>query len=385
MKKTIKANTVLLLVIVGLGACQNTSKDVVADKDSHEHFDVIELTDSQVNLAKISTSILEKTELSTVIKVTGKIDVPPQNMVAVSAPMSGFLKHTKLLPGLHLKKGEVIAVMEDQSYIQLQEDYLSNEAEMIYSKGEFERQEQLLNGNAGSNKLFEDAKSKYENNLIKRKALSEKLKMLGIQSNQLSASNLSSTIKIVSPIDGYVSKVNVNVGKYIQATESMFELVNPEDIHLNLTIFESDVHSLYIGQKVYAYNNSQPNIIYPCEIILIGQDVSADRHVEVHCHFEKYDKSLIPGMYMNGEIQSNLKSVYALPEKAIVNFEGKNYVFVETEQLHFVMKEVQLGLREFEKVEIINFSDFDGKKIVFEGAYTLLMKSKNSETEGHAH
>jgi membrane fusion protein, heavy metal efflux system len=385
MKNKIKANALLVIVVLGFGACQNVGKEAVENKNEHEHADVIELSDSQANLAKISTSNLEKTDLSSVIKVTGKIDVPPQNMVAVSAPMSGFLKHTKLLPGLHLKKGEVIAVMEDQSYIQLQEDYLSNEAEMIYSKGEFERQQQLLKGNAGSNKLYEDAKSKYENNLVKRKALSEKLKMLGIQSSQLSASNLSSTIKIVSPIDGYVSKVNVNVGKYVQATEAMFELVNPEDIHLNLTIFESDVHSLYIGQKVYAYNNTQPDIIYPCEIILIGQDVSADRHVEVHCHFEKYDKSLIPGMYMNGEIQSNLKSVYALPEKAIVNFEGKNYVFVETERLHYIMKEVQLGLREFEKVEIVNFSELEGKKVVHEGAYTLLMKLKNSDSEGHDH
>jgi cobalt-zinc-cadmium efflux system membrane fusion protein len=60
--------------------------------------------------------------------VNGKIDVPPQNMVSISVPLGGYLKSTKLLEGMHISKGEVIAIMEDQQYIQLQQDYLTAKA-----------------------------------------------------------------------------------------------------------------------------------------------------------------------------------------------------------------------------------------------------------------
>lgn len=42
----------------------------------------------------------------------------------------------------------------------------------------------------------------------------------------------------------------------------MFELVNPSNIHLVLTVFEKDINKLSIGQNLYAYsnNNTDKNI-----------------------------------------------------------------------------------------------------------------------------
>ena len=69
---------------------------------------------------------------------------------------------------------------------------------------------------------------------------------------------MSRSINVYSSIDGFVSKVNVNIGKYVNPTDVLFELINPEDIHLNLKVFEKDLDKLSIGQKIVAFNNNQP-------------------------------------------------------------------------------------------------------------------------------
>ena len=160
-------------------------------------------------------------------------------------------------------------------------------------------------------------------------------------------------------------------------TEILFELVNTNDIHLNLKVFEKDLYYLSIGQKLIAYNNNQPDKKHHCEIILISQDLTADRTADVHCHFEDFDKTLLPGMYMNAEIQVSGIQTPAIAEEAIVNFEEKNYVFIEKGNHEYQMREVETGTQEKGFIEIKNSTAFSGKQIVTKGAYTLLMTLKN--------
>uniref|UniRef100_UPI001C2EFBAC efflux RND transporter periplasmic adaptor subunit n=1 Tax=Mucilaginibacter humi TaxID=2732510 RepID=UPI001C2EFBAC len=65
-------------------------------------------------------------------------------------------------------------------------------------------------------------------------SLAEKLQLIGIHTRNISASKISRSVNIYSPITGFVSKVNVNIGKYVSPTEVLFELVNPTDIHRHL-------------------------------------------------------------------------------------------------------------------------------------------------------
>jgi cobalt-zinc-cadmium efflux system membrane fusion protein len=130
-----------------------------------------------------------------------------------------------------------------------------------------------------------------------------------------------------------------------------------------------------------AYSKSNSDKKFDCDIILISQDVSVDGSAEVHCHFSKYDKSLFPGMYMNAEIELKSNQVLAIEEQAIVNFEGKNYVFVKQGKQTFEMLEVEVGTKENGWVEVLNSSNFDEKEIVSKGAYTLLMALKNKVEE----
>ena len=337
------------------------------------------LNDAQMKNAGIETGRIEQKLISSILKVNGKIDVPPQNMISISVPLGGYLKSMKLLEGMYVKKGQIIAITEDQQYIQLQQDYLTAKVQLSMNEKEFERQKELNKTQASSDKVFEQAKATYLSQTILVKSLEEKLKLISINPTTLEVNTISKSINIYSPISGFVSKINVNMGKYISPTDILFELVNPSDIHLALTIFEKDIDKLSIGQSLMAYTNNNPTNKYLCKIILIGKDFSENRTTEVHCHFENYDKNLLPGMYMNAEIDIQSKSFQTLPQEAVVSFKGKNFVFIEKENKQFEMVEIQLGVVQDQYAEINSNVDLSNKNIVLKGAYSLLMKIKNSE------
>lgn len=339
------------------------------------------LTDAQIKNAGIQTGIIEEKEISSTIKLSGKIDVPPQNLVSISVPMGGYLKYTNLLQGMHVNKGQVLCVVEDQQYIQLQEDYLLAKARIGFAKAEFERQKELNQSKASSDKVYQQAQADYNSLSVMIKSYGEKLKFAGINPNSVSTKSISKSINIYSPISGYISKVNVNIGKYVSPSDILFEIVNPTDIHLALTVFEKDINKLKIGQSVIAYTNTNPEKKYQCKIILIGQDFSENKSTEMHCHFLKYDKSLLPGMYMNAEIELHSQKSNALPSEAIVTYEAKNYIFIVKANKQFEMTEVTLGNTENGYSEILSSDHLEGKSIVIKGAYALLMKMKNVEEE----
>lgn len=371
-----------LIFIILLGVVAACSNSETTDPNAETKvLNSVTLNDAQFESAKIATGKLEEKLISSTIKVNGKIDVPPQNLVSVSVPLGGYLESTKLLPGMHLNKGEVIAVLQDQQYIQLQQDYLITKSKLELAELDFKRQKDLNQSKASSDKSFQQARSEYQSMKITLSALAEKLRLININPNSLTENNLSKSIRLKAPFDGFVSKVNVNIGKYVNPTDVLFELVDPKDIHLNLKVFEKDLIQLSVGQKLYAYSNSQPDKKFKCEIILISQDITSDRTAEVHCHFEKYDKTLLPGMYMNAEIDLKNKVSLSIQEKAVVNFEGSNYLFVKTAKNTFEMREVKLGNAENGWVEVINLEKFSNKQIVTDGAYALLMTLKNESEE----
>lgn len=343
----------------------------------------VELTDAQLKNSEIQTGKIQQQNISSPLKVNGVIDVPPQNMVSISVPMGGYLKSTTLLEGMHISKGAVIATMEDQQYIQLQQDFLTAKAQFGSIEKEFFRQRDLNQIKASSDKVFEKAQAEYTSQKVLVKSLSEKLKLIGINPDNLNENDISRSISIHSPIDGFVSSVKQNIGKYVTPTDVLFELVNPEDIHLALTVFEKDLDKLLIGQKIIAYNNNQQNKKYECKIILIGKDISHERAVTVHCHFEQYDKSLIPGMYMNAEVQVATNNAFVIPNDGLVRFEGKHYVFTQTDNKKYQMHEVSTQNSEngFTQIIFADTTQVKNKIFVTKGAYTLLMKMKNTKEE----
>ena len=277
-------NIVGIFVLLLLWSCGN-KENTTEENTTEATENVLKLSDKQLKAFSLTTVELQERNVTKTLKLNGTVDVPPQNLVSVSSALGGYVKSTKLLPGMHFRKGEVIAVMEDNQFIQLQQDYLTARAQLQNAEAEYHRQKQLNQSKASSDKVYLQAKANYETLLISQKALEEKLRMIHINPSNVSVNNIKRTASVYAPFDGFVSQVFVNVGKYVSPSDVLFELVDPKDLHLNLKVFEKDWDKISIGQSLTAYTNSHPEKKYGGEIILISKNISQDRAVEVHAHF----------------------------------------------------------------------------------------------------
>lgn len=367
----------LLLLIL---SCNNSNSSTQENKKTNDNSQTLVVTPEQQKTIGLRVARPELRSLAQTIRVSGMIDVPPQNLVSVSVPLGGYLRQTKLLTGMHIRKGELIAEIEDAQYIQLQEDYLTVKAKLAAAETEYYRQRDLNASKASSDKALQQAQAEYHSLRVRLSALSEKLKLINIDPRSLSEQNLSRSIRLYAPFNGFVSKVYVNMGKYVNPSDVLFELVNPDNVLLRLRVFEKDLPLLSAGQKLVAFTNAHPKKQYNCEVIFVNRDVGTDRTVDVHCRFLEYDPSLLPGMYMNAVVELESMSSLCVPEQAVVTFEGKNYVFVASDPQKFEITEISTGLKENGYISLNN-AMLQDKDVVVEGSYTLLMMLKNKSDE----
>ncbi len=328
-------NILFVIVIFTIYSCtskKEATKEIPAKSGNDMN---VTLTDAQIKNAGIITGKPQMRSMHSILKVNGLVDVPPKNMLTISFPSGGYLKSTNLLPGMKIRKGQVLAVMQDQSIIQVQEDYLMAQTRYTLLEKEYERQKLLNISKATSDKIFEQATSEFQSVKISLSSLKQKLLLIGINPASLLESNISRTVDIVAPIDGYVSAVRVNIGKYVNPTDVLFDLVNTNDLHLALTIFEKDLNSIVPGQLVSCYLTGDTSTIYLAKVMLVSKTLDSNRSATVHCHFTGAVKMLFPGMFMNATIELTNSSVIAVPEEAVVRSGEIDYVFVELQNKLF--------------------------------------------------
>ncbi|MNV28566.1 Cobalt-zinc-cadmium resistance protein CzcB [compost metagenome] len=337
----------------------------------------VHLTDKQIQHAGILSGKAENREMHLSLQVNGTIDVHPNNQVSISAPLGGYLKKTTLIPGTKVGKGSVLATIEDQQYIQLQQDYLTAKNKLQYLEVDYKRQKGLNETKVASDKTLQQVQSEYNNQRILVRSLEEQLRLIGLVPEKLSEHSISRSISIHSPISGYVVKVNANIGKYINPSDVIFELINPTDVCVNLTVFENDASRLKIGQFVKFVTNSNPDKEFTAQIELISPNIDSDRSTQIHAKLITSSSELLPGTFVNAEIELDNAKVKCVPDEALVKWEGKDYVFVEENKGFYRMTPVQTGSSNEGFTELK--SQLPSKNIVIKGAYTLLMKLKNNE------
>jgi len=367
---------IFIITVLAFAACKSAPKqEAVAEKETEERRS-LNLTSAQVKNAGIEIGEMQRRVLSDEIVVNGVVDVPPQNIVSVSFPMGGYLKSTTLLPGLHVNKGDVMGVIEDQSLVQLQQDYLIGKEKLKYLEQDYQRQKELNERNVNAAKVYQQATSDYNSQKVMMKAMAEKLRLIQINPERLSTENLSRSVPLYSPINGYVSKVLVNTGKYVQPSDVLFELIDPSDIHAALTVFQKDVSRVSIGQDVELNFINEPTRKFRAKVFLVTRNVDENRSATVHCHFIDHPRNFQPGMFLQSRIKTSPREVMSVPESAVVNYLGKNYVFTSSAEGKFDMVEAQTGLKEGGFIEIKN-TDSIKSLLVTHNAYAVLGALKN--------
>lgn len=340
----------------------------------------ITLTDLQRKNAGIETTKLGNQSIANRIMLSGQISVPPQAMSGVSSSSGGIVKVARLMPGNYVAKGQTLAVVENPDLAKLQQDYLQARSALGYAQKDYERQKYLNQYQASSNKVTQRAMSETQSQNAAVRGISSQLRSYGINPDRVSAGNIQKSIPVTAPISGYVSTVNVTVGQFVSPAEILYTIVNSNVIHLELKVFEKDLNKLSVGQRVYAFTNQNPDKKYAATVKLISKDFSQDRSVMVHCDLIDKDESLIPGTFMNAEVEVNAEEGFVISDDAIVTWEDRQYIFEEVKPKTYKMFPITMGNSENGFTELLNFdAKSSNKKFVIKGAYPLLMALKNVE------
>jgi len=395
MKTTIY-KTILFTAILVIMGCKDKTAKVIDDILNDENENVIELTNAQLAHTEINIGKVEKRKIGHEITVNGMIDVPPQGNISITVPYGGFLKYTAMLPGSRLKKGQTVATVENPEFIEFQREYLEALANNDYLKADFERQQTLNDEQVTSTKVFQKAKSSYLTNKANIQALESTLRLIGINPTTVRNGAISSVVNVYSPINGVVRDVYINTGKYFNPQDVLMDITDASDLHVELKVYEDDIPLIRNGQRIRFRLANAPEKWMEAEVFLIGNNVRQDRSITIHGHLKEHIEDLLPGMFVNAAIEVEAVQLYAVPEEAIVRFEGKHYIFKSLGK----RKEGEQKMNDFEMVEIIKGNEEEGfvaftfedktqditkMDIVLKDAFTLLAKAKNNEEEGGGH
>ncbi len=396
----IKFNTKISLLILStllMVACGNTDSE---KKEASEESSMkkeepvsdgakqITFTKDQYNLAGIETGAIEMRNLSNIIKLNGVIDVEPKSMASVSAPLGGYLKTAGRLPGEEIKKGQVLATIENPEFIQIQQDYLESLGKLQFLEEEFNRQKKLREEDINSAKTFQQVSSDYKITQGRVKAYEQQLALAGISRSAVQNGNITRTANLYAPISGFIKTSNVNIGDYVSPQDVLFEIVNLNDIHLALNAFEKDLEKIEVGQTVKFSLSNDNTFNRTAKVFLIGKATGNDRMTPVHCHIDKEDeKGLLPGMYVKAWLESGTNKQNAIPSEAIVQYEGKDFVILQTKESErgytFKLEQVKKGIEQegYTAITFAENANVNNFKPVVKNAYSILSALRNSEEE----
>jgi membrane fusion protein, heavy metal efflux system len=387
IKHSIKSFIILSAFIVALSSCNNDKKSMEVEEVEVIPDSIVELRDDQLKLAGIETGTIQIRSLSGTLKVNGLVSVAPQNFATVSAPLGGFVKSATLMPGNTVTKGQTLAILENQEFIDIQQNYLESKNKLEYAEAEFKRQNELYKNEVSSTKNMQQVTTEYKSLKTQVKALEQKLALVGINPSNLTDDNISRSIPVVSPISGFVKTVNVNIGKFVAPSDILFEIVNSENLFLELTLFEKDADKASSGQKIRFFINNESEQ-HEAVIYQTGKSISDDKTYKVYATVSGKCKNVLPGMYVNAEIEASTNQVPAVPDESIASFNEKDYIFVFEKNkvedgkpfTEYRMIQVQKGVSDKGFTEIVLPDGFDIKsaKVVVKGAYNLLSAKKNA-------
>lgn len=384
-----KLSIIIIGLIISLNSCINGDGKTVADTEELEVIpeNIVELREDQIKLAGIQTGAIELRSVSNTIKVNGIISVAPQNQATVSMPLGGFIKSTNLLPGHAVSKGQILAVIENQEFVDIQQSYLEARNRLVFAEAEYNRHTDLYKEDVYSEKNVQQVTVDYKNLKGLVRSLEQKLLLIGINPGQLNEDNISNTVNLVSPIRGFLKAVNVNIGKSVSSTDVLFEIVNSDKLFLELTLFEKDADKVASGQKIKFYINNETEA-HEAVISQTGKSVSEDKTFRVYATVTSTCKNVMPGMYVNALIEESDLKVTSLPSEAVVSFDDKDYIFIfdknkeEAGQpfTEYKIIEVKKGVSSsgFTEISLPEGFDIISARVVIKGAYNLLSAKKNA-------
>lgn len=368
----------IFLIIYTISSCdsKNTQENKEVKIDNPGELIIISEEQFQNSNMKLGSISLQK--FSETIVTNGHIDVPPTNVAKVSAVMGGFIKKAPLLVGDEVKKGQFLLSIENPEFIEIQQQYLEVYETLKFLQSEYERQKTLFDENITSERSFLKAESEFKTAKAIFNGLEQKIVLMNLNPKNVLEGQLSSVIQIYAPIKGSITEVNTSVGKYMDTSEVLLEIIDSSHKHLELIVFEKDVLSVEIGQRILFRIPENSKESFQAQVHLIGKSIDEEnRTVQVHGHLENESDPFLVGMFVEAEIIVNDSEKLALPVEAILEEDNKFFILAlkvkNKDTYKFEKIAIEIGEKGDDFIEILSPDiEVNKSQILIKGAFIPL-------------
>ncbi len=367
--------------------------DQGAEDDHDDHGDEgIHLTTEQIETMDIKFGDFSQLKVNDYLSATATLGLPPNAYAAVSARAAGFIRNARnYVEGDYVKRGAVIAYLENPEFIEHQRQYLETAAELVFLRQELDRQETLVNADAGILREVQRLRSQVAAKTANVKGIQQRLQYLGIKTDDLTPDNITQRITLFSPRSGFITSISLHDGMYVEPSTQLMEVIDEQHLHLELDVFERDIAKLEKGQRVTYQIPALGNQRYEAEVHVIGKEFNSEnKTVRVHAHLKGDQPKFIRDLFAEARIWLTDQTVQALPEAAVLR-EGEGfYVFIAPTQrsgdeVEFEKLMVKPGATDegYTAVKLLNPLP-KGMQIVTEGAYYVYAQGQAGALE-HEH
>ena len=368
----------------------NVTNEHQTTEETHPFF-----TNEQIKKLGIKISPSSSKSIPKIIEATGTIHLPPQNKALVGSVLGGKIKQIKIHEGDYVKKGQVIAILENPEALKIQQEYLTVLARLTMLEADLERQRSLQTQDATTQKIVQQAQAELDMAKAQKAGLQAQLQMINLSTKSLSASSISSTFTVLAPISGMTHNIIGQLGEFIDANKSMVEILNEDHLHIEILVYEKDIEAIKEEQKVYFTSYNSPNM-KPVEAVVYSISNTIDpitKTISVHAEIKQKTSTILrDGTLGKIMIESEGQERPTLPKDALIQ-EGEEF-FV------FIQKQKTEKGTECDKVEIEVYAQNENEfqflikdnsiqksisELLFVNKGSYYLNASSAETIGHSH
>lgn len=290
------------------------------------------------------------------LPVNGNLEVPsvlaPEDEAVISAGVQGKITSLKFDLGTKVTKGEVIGTIDTkQKQIALQTTELTVEK----LKNDYERNQDLLKGNAINETAVTDAKYNYENNRLQADQIRQ----------QIADAN------IVAPISGVITSRKLIEGEFANVGNVIGTVVDVSHLKAQVYVNEKDVYQLKDGDKAVITSDVFPGKTFGGRIGFISPKGDENHNYQVEVIVENADTKLKAGTYIKASFSLGTDAnALQIPKKALVDGMKNPYVYVMAGN-RAAQRKLVLGREIGENVEVLSGLNA-GDEVVTDGQINLI-------------
>jgi len=299
-----------------------------------------------------------------------KVTIPPTHEYIVSTSHAGLVNKIEVTIGDEVEKGQLLATINSPELIALQRHHLQSINDLKLAKAEFNREKKLYTEGLIADRRWLKTQTHYHVVVSHLNETRQLLTIAGLSKEEIKRlekkHRLNSQLKVVAPISGVVLERYVTTGERVDALGPLFQVANLKKLWLDISIPQQRINLVNLGDKVAI---QKMNVT--ARIFLLGKNVDDENQtVLVRAEIESGLDSIRPGQTVNAQIsQSSENAMFKVPNSALAQFQGVNYVFLRTET-GFTAQPVQVLGREESKT-IIAGEIQKNSEIALRGAVAL--------------